>query len=897
MNIGALIATLGVDAAGLRQAQREMEKFERKSVSSMKRINQSLEETGAEMKKFGRQMSMAVTAPILLAGGAAFKMYRDFESSMTKIIGLVGVARDVVQGWSEDILRLAPTLGKSPKELADALFFITSAGIRGAEAMEVLIMSAKASAAGLGETKIVADLVTSAMNAYGIEVLSASQATDVLVAAVREGKAQADALASSMGMVLPIAAAMQVSFDQVGGAIAAMTRTGTSAATASMQLRQMLNSLLKPTQQAEMAMWNMGTSSAKLRKTIREDGLLKALMEIKSLTERYGETVMAKVFPNIRALSGVLDIMGSNLEDNIKIFKELENALGSSERAFKEAAQTAEFKWNQAMVSVKTTLTTMGKTIAEMLIPLLERFTERMQKITLWFDHLSDRQKRLIIQIAALVAVIGPLALVLGFLVGNVLPGLIIVVVAAANAFKLLSVAMMANPITAIIGGIVAFASFLLLFTKRTNEATTSQRALNKTLEDFNTIMEEGQRIKEGTDSIKDRMKVIDTLNKRQVSDLLDRVKQQIQIEEDFTAQLKEQQKKRLLEEEEASKLEDAVERSNWLREQSAWKQQWISQESANTARLQQLKEHLIDVERTLKTFKGGATFRDLIMKTLDTQLTFIESMGTALGDAFDTSGAKVEAYMTALTELIKNGVDPLDAAVQRLAAHINDLNNAITTIKPVSITQDVQTSGMVPQTDQLVMTEGLKQQYQDQIDLTKELMEGQTKYIQLVGVLGSAFQGMSNSISDALNNTSNILQAFGEFFKDWIKGMLIRLIAVTLAALAFAVVLSAIGAGGGAVAKFLDIKNLGFKDFFKSGFKGMLGVPGLAEGGIVPSGFSNDSFPAMLSSGEAVIPLDRFSGMFKDAFKEGILLYAEIENDKITLSNQRGGTFRNRIT
>ena len=36
--------------------------------------------------------------------------------------------------------------------------------------------------------------------------------------------------------------------------------------------------------------------------------------------------------------------------------------------------------------------------------------------------------------------------------------------------------------------------------------------------------------------------------------------------------------------------------------------------------------------------------------------------------------------------------------------------------------------------------------------------------------------------------------------------------------------------------------------------------APGLAEGGIIPPGFPNDTFPARLSSGEAVIPLDRLN-------------------------------------
>ena len=35
-----------------------------------------------------------------------------------------------------------------------------------------------------------------------------------------------------------------------------------------------------------------------------------------------------------------------------------------------------------------------------------------------------------------------------------------------------------------------------------------------------------------------------------------------------------------------------------------------------------------------------------------------------------------------------------------------------------------------------------------------------------------------------------------------------------------------------------------------------------MAEGGIVPGGYPNDSFPAMLQSREAVIPLDRLPGI-----------------------------------
>jgi hypothetical protein len=44
----------------------------------------------------------------------------------------------------------------------------------------------------------------------------------------------------------------------------------------------------------------------------------------------------------------------------------------------------------------------------------------------------------------------------------------------------------------------------------------------------------------------------------------------------------------------------------------------------------------------------------------------------------------------------------------------------------------------------------------------------------------------------------------------------------------------------------------------FGSVIQSKLSVPHLAQGGIIPPGFSGDKFPAMLNSGEAVIPLDK---------------------------------------
>jgi len=497
INIGQLVAGLGLDLTQMQMGLLQAEK--------------SMQQAGKRMRSIGKNMSTSITLPLMAVGGAAFKMGNDFEASMSKIVGLVGVARGQVQAWEKDVIKLASAVGKSPKELGDAMFFITSAGLRGAEAMDVLEMSAKAAASGLGETKVVADLVTSAMNAYGKENLSAAQATDILVAAVREGKAEADVLAAAMGQTLPIASAMGVGFNEVAAAVAAMTRTGTEGQTAAMQLKNILNALQKPASQAEDALNRMGTSSARLRKTIREEGVLAALMEIRSLTKVWGEETMAEVFPNIRALSGVLDLMGSNLKDNVGIFVALEDATGALDKAFEAASKTGQFRFNQVMSDAKIALTELGGSVRDFLIPVFERIRDVLRRATDWFRGLNERQKETVIRVAAVVAAIGPAILIIGKLVSGI--------GAAVRIFRTLSTLMATNPFMLAATAIIAITTAIISFTKRvsaTNEELSKLSSkVKQDVADEKVELELLLRVAEDQNTaLEDRKKAIDEINK-----------------------------------------------------------------------------------------------------------------------------------------------------------------------------------------------------------------------------------------------------------------------------------------------------------------------------------------------------------------------------------------------
>ena len=407
--------------------------------SSLGKASRNLKSFGKRVGSLGSSLQTRLTLPLVAAGGASIKMAADFDKSMTQIKTLVGVAGNAVDQMSVGVKRLATEAGISSGEAADALFFITSAGLRGAEAMAVLEQSTKAAAIGLGETKVIADLATSALNAYGIENLSASQATDVLTGAVREGKLSADTLAQSMGTVLPVASQLGVKFNEVGATFAAMSRTGTDASMAATQIRGILFSLLKPTKQANETLENFGLSAAGLRRQIKEEGLLSTL---KTLTETFGdnEEAQGKVFANTRALSGVLDLMGKNLGSTEQIFKSMNSTTGITQKAFDQLADSAEFKLRKGLIKLKNQFTDLGGILMDSLLPVLTDALSFASKLFSAFGRLDPVVQQMTIGFAAFAAVLptiltvgGALLTLIGSLISPI--GLVAVGVAllAAN--------------------------------------------------------------------------------------------------------------------------------------------------------------------------------------------------------------------------------------------------------------------------------------------------------------------------------------------------------------------------------------------------------------------------------------------------------------------------------
>jgi TP901 family phage tail tape measure protein len=276
-------------------------------------------------------------AGVVMAVKDAANAAIEFESAALKMQTLVGLTTDEMDEMSAAARRVGVEFGVGSQKAVEAAFFISSAGLRGQNATEALERAAVASALGLGEMATVADLLTSAMNAYGPETLSAARATDILVAGVREGKFEASALAGAIGSVLPTASALGVSFEEVVGLLALWSRTGADVSSSVTSLQAIMSTLMGTTEQGKELLADYGLSLENLRAIAAEDGGLLEVMRL--LDETFGDNIedLRVIVPNVRAFRGVMATLAQEAEIVDGVMGNVAESVGLADEAMQKA--------------------------------------------------------------------------------------------------------------------------------------------------------------------------------------------------------------------------------------------------------------------------------------------------------------------------------------------------------------------------------------------------------------------------------------------------------------------------------------------------------------------------------------------------------------------------------
>ena len=208
----------------------------------------SLNKFGSNLQGIGTKLSLGITAPLVAIGGAAVAMSVKFNESMANIATLIPGSTERVVELKESVEAMAIATGKSTSDLAGGLFQVISSFGDSADSAKILGITARAATAGLATTEQALSLVSAVTKGYGeVNAATIQKAADLAFVTNKLGQTTFPELANSIGRVVPLAAELKVSQEELFGVMATATGVTGKAAEVSTQLRGVLQGFLAPT--------------------------------------------------------------------------------------------------------------------------------------------------------------------------------------------------------------------------------------------------------------------------------------------------------------------------------------------------------------------------------------------------------------------------------------------------------------------------------------------------------------------------------------------------------------------------------------------------------------------------------------------------------------------------
>lgn len=292
-----------------------------------------------------------------LAAVMSVKKFADFEQSLANVSTMLDDSSKYMATYKEGIQRMATDIGESVDSLAGGLYDILSASVDPARALDVLAISARAAKAGMSDTKTAADAITTVLNSYGMAAERAGDVSDFLFQIVRRGKTTFGELAPNIGKVSSLAASAGLSLDEFGAAIALLTRNGVKTENALTAVQAVLSTVLKPASEAAAEAKSLGLEMDTT--ALRTKGLLGILKDMATLPP----DTLARLFPNVRALRGVLPALNS-LEGFADDIEAMAAKAGATEAAYEKMAATTATGFAKLRQEAEQTARTLGEALA-----------------------------------------------------------------------------------------------------------------------------------------------------------------------------------------------------------------------------------------------------------------------------------------------------------------------------------------------------------------------------------------------------------------------------------------------------------------------------------------------------------------------------------------------------
>jgi TP901 family phage tail tape measure protein len=300
----------------------------------------------------------------------AVNMARGFNAALAETSTLISGTPEEMAKLEEGARSLAMAYGTDATEQVKAYYQAISAGAGSvAEATALLDQANKLALGGVTDVTTGVDALTTAVNAYKADGLSAAEASDAMFVAMRAGKTTIGELSGSLGQIVPIASAAGVSFDEVTAGIAALTTQGLSTSMATTGLRQVIASVIAPTKQASDMAKQLGIEFDV--QALKAKGLQEFLEDVIDATGG-NKAAMAQLFGPVEALGAVLAFAGGAGETFASIMDDMGAKVGATDAAAEKMADSLNQRWNVAAAKARDLALSFGQALLTVIVPAVE---------------------------------------------------------------------------------------------------------------------------------------------------------------------------------------------------------------------------------------------------------------------------------------------------------------------------------------------------------------------------------------------------------------------------------------------------------------------------------------------------------------------------------------------
>ena len=377
----------------LKATNEEIERQSNKMIDLSQKFvsaGQKLQDAGGKISDLGGQVQQ-VGGVITGLSTALATLAADYESGLAKIQSIGNYSVDELADVKEQIMQISNDTGTTLGDLTEAGYQALSASVDKSKMTDFLAQMDKLSTGGFTDITTAVDLVTTAINAYGLSADNAGEISDKLIQTQNLGKTSVAELGSSMGKVIPTAKAYGVNLDQLCTYLAESTAQGVATAESVTYVNSAFNEL---GDSGSTVGTILKEKTGKTFKELMENGAnLSDVMLILNQAAAEQGIQFGELWGSAEAGKAGLAILTDEGTKFNGILEQMKNSTGSTEKAFKTMSETTEYKFKKSLNQLKNSATKLG----ESLLPLADKLAEGIEKLA---DYIGELNPEIVVGIA-----------------------------------------------------------------------------------------------------------------------------------------------------------------------------------------------------------------------------------------------------------------------------------------------------------------------------------------------------------------------------------------------------------------------------------------------------------------------------------------------------------------